>query len=179
MISKSKPNGGEQGYILIWVMFYFALFYLLAVSFMDASIMENLISINHSRDIQAFAMADGGALMGAEQIYSILNRDYRASREIPEQLTLAQKKWIFSEQGRNMSFELGNPRCISQGDGECSFQFYCQGDYAPAQKLILVEVRVRFIDYYGIQIQDGSVQMVFDRRFIYPAQITSMDMQRI
>ncbi len=162
---------------MIWVIFYFALFYLLALSFVEVSMLEDLISINHHRDAQAFAMADGGALMGAEQIYIMLARDYHASQEIPEQLTLDQQEWTFNEAGRELRFSLENPRRISQAVGVCCFQFMSKGDCAPAQKKMLVEVRVKFTDCYLIHYEaDGTAVLVFDHRdFIYPAQITSLE----
>jgi len=68
--------GGKQGYILVWVLFYFAIINLLILSLMDISTLEAMISINHRHAVQAFAMADGGALVGTEQIYTLLARDY-------------------------------------------------------------------------------------------------------
>lgn len=176
MISHIKVNRGEQGFVLIWVLFYFVLFEILALSFMNDSILEVLISINHRWEVQAFAMADGGAIAGAEQIYMILSRDYSHSQEIPAQLTLDQQQWQFDGQGKNLSFKMENPRRVFQADGECGFQFRSQGDCAPAQKKLLVEVRIKFTDYYRIHYgTDGIALLIFDHRdFIYPAQITSL-----
>lgn len=176
MIHGCRGKRGEQAYILIWVLFYFVLFALLALAFMDDSMLEGMISINHYRDVQAFAMADGGASMGAEQIYAILNRDYRNSQEIPEEIILDQQEWAFNAEGSDVGFLLENPRRISEDDGACCFQFTSQGDCDAAQKKIQVEVRVKYTDCYLIQYAaDGTAIITFDHRdFTYPAQITSL-----
>lgn len=175
-MAKNDPKRLEQGYILLWILFYFTLFFLIAISFLDTSTLESLISINHQRDTQAFAMADGGTLMGAELIYSMLNSEYSASQVIPAQLMLDQHEWTFNTSGRMISFYLDNPTLIAQGDGECCFQFISQGNCAPAQKKLIVVVRVKFTDYYQIQYgTDANAQLIFNhRQFNYPAQITSM-----
>lgn len=167
---------GEQAYILIWVLFFFALFSLLALYFMDASTMEALISSNHRHDVQAFALADGGALLGAEQIYTILVRDYSTRQEIPQQISLNQQEWRSPEAGSVLSFYLDSPRLVSQTDGECNYQFFSQGNCAPAQKKVQVEVCVKYIDYYQVQYaEDGTAILIFDHReFIYPVKISAL-----
>ncbi len=168
-------SGGKQGYILIWVLFYFVIIDILVLSLMNNSILEALISINHRHAIQAFAMADGGALVGVEQVYTILARDYSNSQDIPEQLELEQQEWQFNESGRSLRFVLENPRCTYQGDGECRFQFNSQGFCPPAHKTVLMEVGVKYTDYYTIPYGGGEAVLVFDHReFIYPARITSL-----
>lgn len=161
---------------MIWVLFYFAIINLLTLSLVDNSILEALISINHRHAVQAFAMADGGAMVGAEQIYTVLARDYCNSQDIPEQLNLDQQDWQFNEPERNLRFVLENPRCIYRGEGEYGFEFNSQGFCPPAQKTVLVKVSVKYTDYYSVQVgEDGEAVLVFDHReFIYPARITSL-----
>lgn len=164
---------------MIWVLFYFALINLLALSLVDISIWESLISINHRHAVQAFAMADGGAMAGTEQIYTILARDYSESQDIPEQLNLDQNDWQFGETGRTVSFGLENPHCIYRREGECGFRFSSQGFCSPAHITVLVDVGVEYNDYYVTQHGvGGEAVLVFDHReFIYPAQITSLKME--
>lgn len=176
MIQTCQVKRREQGYILIWVLFFFGLFYLLALSFINESSLEALISLNHHRDVQAFAMADGGALLGAEQIYKILARDYKHEQELPEQLVLDQQEWAFHEGGKEIRFTLENPRRISQADGEGCFQFISRGECASAQKKILVDVKVKYVDYFIFQYAaDGTTVLLFDYRdFIYPAEVAAI-----
>lgn len=175
---RSVKSQGQQAYILIWVLFLFMFLSLLALYFMDASVMEALISSNHRRDVQAFAMADAGALMGAEQTYSVLVRDCTFSQEIPAQINLDQQKWNFGENGTEPSFLLEMPQLISQTEGECIYQFTSQGNCSPAQKKIQVKVRVKYTDYYVVQyMEDGSAVLIFDyRAFHYPVQLSSFTM---
>jgi len=177
-VTQFVKSQGQRGAILIWVLFLFMFLSLLALYFMDASVMEALISSNHRRDVQAFAMADAGASMGAEQIYAVLARDYAFSQEIPGQITLDQQKWNFDGGHAELSFTLASPQLVSRTEGECIYQFVSQGDCAPARKKIQVKVRVQYTDFFVVYYtEDGAAVLVFDHRdFYYPAGINEFAM---
>lgn len=176
MIGSGSGKKDERGYALLWTLFFSTLLYLLVLAFFNTSLMENFISINHYRDVQAFAMADGGATTGTELIYQILQHDYCNCPEIPEQLLLEQQDWRFDEAGLEMGFYLENPSRLSLAEGQCVFRFVSKGDCAAAHKKLQVDVRVEFIDYYLIQYaEDGTALLVFDHReFVYPSQIAAI-----
>jgi hypothetical protein len=171
-----RPTIYNEGYVLVWVLFYFLLLYLIAISFANISFLEELISINYRQAAQAFEMADGGVLVGVEQIYIILERDYSHNQDIPTELILSRQEWIFNESGKETRFYLENPKCIYFDGKECRFQFISQGVSLPAQKGLLVVVQVEFLDIYKMEFDtDGGAVAVFDHReFIYPAKIISL-----
>ena len=161
----------DEGYVLVGVLFYFLLLYIIAVAFMDSSFLEGLISINHCQDAQAFERAEGGVLAGVEEIYSILKSDYSHSQDIPTELILSHKEWILHESGKEIRFYLDNPKCVYVDEDECHFKFTSKGVSLPAQKSLVAEVQVEFLDIYKIAADGG---LVFDRReFIPPAKIIS------
>lgn len=170
-----SPTRPDEGYVMVAVLFYFLLFYIIAVAFMDASFLEGLISINHRQNAQAFEMADGGVLAGAEQIYAILESDYRYSQDIPTELILSKKEWILHESGRELAFSLENPKCTYVDGGECHFKFISKGVCLKAQRSLEAEVQVEFLDIYKlVSDAEGGVSAVFDHReFISPAKIIS------
>lgn len=177
-MTRFVKSQGQQAYILLWVLFLFMFLSLMALYFMDASIMEVLISSNHRRDVQAFAMADAGVSMGSEQIYAVLVRDYSSSQEIPGQINLDQQKWNFDGDHSELSFLLTFPQMVSRTEGECIYQFISQGDCAPARKKIQVKVRVQYTDFFVVYYrEDGAVVLVFDHRdFHYPVRISTFTM---
>jgi hypothetical protein len=165
------PIKHDEGYVMVGVLFYFLLLYIIAVAFMDSSSLEGLISINHRQDAQAFEMAEGGILVGVEEIYSILKSDYSHSQDIPAELSLSQKEWILHESGKEIRFYLDNPKCVYVDEDECHFKFTSKGVSLPAQKSLVAEVQVEFLDIYKIAADGG---LVFDHReFIPPAKIIS------
>ncbi len=166
----------HEGYVLVGVLFYFLLLYIIAVAFVDSSFLEGLISINHRQNAQAFEMAEGGVLVGVEQIYAILESDYSHSQDIPTELILSKKEWILHESGKEMGFSLENPKCTYVNGGKCHFKFTSKGVSLPAQKSLVAEVQVQFLDIYKIAADGG---LVFDRReFIPPAKIISLQYKR-
>lgn len=168
----SGPARNEEGYLLVWVICYFMLLYLIAMSFVDHSFLEGLTSINYRQAAQAFEMADGGVLVGVEQIHTILERDYSHSKDIPAELILSQQEWILNESGKELGFYLENPRCIYADDKECRFQFTSKGVSHPAQRVLLAQVQVEFLDIYKVTTDGG---LVFDHReFIPPAKLISL-----
>ncbi len=168
-----RPTRHDEGNVLVWVLFYFLLLYFIALSFTDSSFLEGLISINHRQAAQAFEMADGGVLVGVEEIYAILKSDYSQSQDIPAELILSKQEWILNESGKEMGFYLENPKCIYVDDDECRFQFVSRGFSSPAQRDLLAEVQVEFLDIYIIAADGG---LVFDRReFIPPAKLISLE----
>ena len=163
------PTRHEQGYVLVWVLFYFLLLYLIAISLADISLLEGLISINYRQAAQAYEMAEGGVLVGVEQIQDILESDYSYSQDIPTELILPKQEWILNEAGREMRFYLENPKCVYVDGGKCRFKFTSKGFSPPAQRILLAEVEVEFLDIYKVEV-DGT--MVFDRReFISPGRV--------
>ncbi|MGI5879219.1 MAG: pilus assembly PilX N-terminal domain-containing protein [Syntrophomonadaceae bacterium] len=165
-------SGNDKGYVLVWVIFYLLLFFLIAASFADSSFLEGLISINHHHSAQAFEMAEAGVLVGVEEIYTVLDQDYSHSQDIPAEIILSKQEWILNESGKELSFYLENPKCVFADDEECRFQFASQGICPPAQRTLLAEVQVEFLDIYKIEA-DGT--MVFDHRdYFEPARIVSL-----
>lgn len=171
-----SPVRHNEGYVLVGVLFYFLLLYIIAVAFVDSSFLEGLISINHHKNAQAFEMADGGVLVGVEQIYAILESDYSHSQDIPTELILSKKEWILQESGREMGFSLENPKCTYVDDDECHFKFTSKGVSLKAQRSLVAEVEVEFLDIYKlVSDADGGVVAVFDHReFINPAKVISL-----
>ena len=173
---KLSPIRQDEGYVLVGVLFYFLLLYIIAVAFVDSSFMEALISINHRQDAQAFEMAEGGVLAGVEGINTIMESDYSHSQDIPTELILSKKEWILHESGKEMGFYLDNPKCVYVDEDECHFKFTSKGVSLPAQKNLVAEVQVQFLDIYKIAADGG---LVFDRReFIPPAKIISLQYKR-
>ncbi|MCK9314447.1 MAG: hypothetical protein M0P20_10405 [Methanocorpusculum sp.] len=167
-----RPTRHDEGYVLVWVIFYFMLLYLIAMSFANSSFLEELISINHRQDAQAFEMAEGGVLAGVEGIYTIMESDYSHSQDIPTELILSKKEWILHESGKEMGFYLDNPKCVYVDEDECHFKFTSKGVSLPAQKSLVAKVQVEFLDVYAIEADGG---LVFDHReFIPPAKIISL-----
>jgi hypothetical protein len=167
-----RPTTRNEGYVLVWVIFCFLLFYLIAMSFADSSFLEGLISINHRQAAQAFEMADGGVLVGVEEIHTILEKDYSYSQDIPAELILSKQEWILNESGEELGFYLENPKCIYTGDKEFRFQFTSRGVSPRAQRSLVAKVQVEFADVYKVTA-DG---LVFDHReFIYPAKVVSLN----
>lgn len=168
-----RPTKNEEGYVLVWVIFGSLLLYLIAMSFADSSFLEGLISINHRQAAQAFEMADGGVLVGVEEIYDILNRDHSYSKDIPTELILSKQEWILNDSGQELGFYLENPKCIYTDDKECRFQFTSRGVSPRAQRSLVAEVQVEFTDVYKIESDaDGGAVAVFDHReFTNPAKI--------
>lgn len=172
----SRSDKHDEGYVLLWVIYSFLLFYIIAISFSESSFLEELISINYRQAAQAFEMADGGILVGVEEIYSILERDCSHSQDIPEELTLSKQRWAFNEYGKEIEFYLENPKCIYLDDNECRFQLSSRGVSLPAQRNLQAEVQVEFLDIYKIEYDAGGEAFtVFERReFLYPAKIISL-----
>jgi hypothetical protein len=170
------PTRHNEGYVLVWVIFCFLLFYLIAMSFADSSFLEGLISINHRQAAQAFEMADGGVLVGIEEIHTILEKDYSYSQNIPAELILSKQEWILNESGEELGFYLENPKCIYTGDKECRFQFTSRGVSPRAQRSLVAEVQVEFTVVYKLESNgDEEAVAVFDHReFIYPAKVVSL-----
>lgn len=172
LITSLYSGDNDRGYVLVWVIFYLLLFFIIAASFADSSFLEGLISINYHHSAQAFEMAEGGVLVGAEEIHTILDRDYSYTQEIPAEIILSKQEWILNESGKELSFLLENPKCVYADDKECHFQFASQGICPPAQKTLVAEVQVEFLDVYKIEA-DGT--MIFDhRQFFKPARIVSL-----
>jgi hypothetical protein len=169
MVTRSlRPASYDKGYVLVWVIFYFMLLYLIVISFTNSSFLEELISINHRQAAQAYEMADGGVLVGVEEVYDILQRDYSNSQDIPTELVLSKQEWILDESGKEMGFYLENPKCSGVDGGKCRFRFTSKGVCPPAQRILLVEVEVEFLDVYT----PGADGLVFHHReFIYPAKV--------
>ncbi len=167
-----RPTRHDEGYVLVWVIFYFMLLYLIAMSFANSSFLEELISINHRQAAQAYEMADGGVLVGVEEIYVILKKDYSNSQDIPTELILSKKEWILHESGKEMGFYLDNPKCVYVDEDECHFKFISKGVSPPAQRVLVAKVQVEFLDIYKIAADGG---LIFDHReFIPPAKIISL-----
>ena len=164
-----RPTRHEQGYVLVWVLFYFLLLYLIAISLADISLLEGLISINYRQAAQAYEMAEGGVLVGVEQIQDILESDYSYSQDIPTELILPKQEWILNEAGREMRFYLENPKRVYVDGSKCRFRFTSKGVCPPAQRILVAEVEVEFLEIYKVEV-DGT--MVFDRReFISPGRV--------
>lgn len=168
-----RPARRNEGYVLVWVIFCFLLFYLIAISFVDSSSLVELISSNYYRAAQAFEMADGGILAGLEQVYSILEKDYSYSPDIPAKLILPKQEWILHESGKELRVNLSNPKCIYIGDNEWRFEFTSRGVSFPAQRVLAAEIQVEFTVVYKIENDaNGGAVAVFDHReFIYPAKV--------
>lgn len=164
-----RPTRHEQGYVLVWVLFYFLLLYLIAVSLADISFLEGLISINFRQAAQAYEMAEGGVLVGVEQVYDILDSNHSNSPDIPTELMLSKQEWVLNEAGREMRFHLENPKRVYVDGSKCRFRFTSKGVCPPAQRILVAEVEVEFLDVYKVAV-DGT--MVFDRReFISPGRV--------
>lgn len=177
LIRLLRPTRHDKGYVLVWVIFSFLLFYIIAVAFADSSFLEGLISINHRQAVQAFEMADGGVLVGVEEVYDILNRDYSYSQDIPAELILSKQEWILTEAGPELGFYLENPKCIYADDKECRFQFTSRGVSSGAQRSLVAEVQVEFTVVYKLESNgDEEAVAVFDHReFIYPAKVVLLN----
>lgn len=177
VIRPLRPTRHDEGYVLVWVIFYFMLLYLIAMSCVNSSFLEELISINHRQAAQVYEMADGGVLVGVEEIYDILNRDYSNSQDIPAELVLSKQEWILNETGKGMGFYLENPKCSSVDGGKCRFRFTSKGVCPPAQRVLAVEVEVEFLDVYKIESHgDEEAVAVFDHReFVYPAKVVLLE----
>jgi hypothetical protein len=164
-----RPTRHEQGYVLVWVLFYFLLLYLIAISLADISLLEGLISVNYRQAAQAYEMAEGGVLVGVKEVYDILHNDYSNSPDIPTELTLPKQEWVLNEAGREMRFYLENPKRVYVGASKCRFKFSSKGVCSPAQRVLVAEVEVEFLDVYKVAV-DGT--LVFDRReFISPGKV--------
>lgn len=176
VIRSLRPIRHDEGYVLVWVIFYLMLLYLIVVSFANSSFLEGLMSVNHRQAAQAYEMADGGVLVGVKEIYDILKRDYSNSQDIPAELVLSKQEWILHESGREMGFYLENPKCSGVDGDKCRFQLVSKGVSPPAQRTLAAEVQVEFLDIYKIEFDvGGGVVSVFDHReFIYPAEIISI-----
>lgn len=169
---KLFPGRGDKGYVLLWVLFYCLLFFSIVITFTDSTFLEGLISINHHKSAQAFEMADGGVLVAVQEIHAILERDHSLSQDIPAELILSKQEWLLNESEQEIGFYLENPKCSNVSGNECRFQFSSRGFCPPAQRVLLVEAAVEFLDIYKIEA-DGS--MVFDHReYFKPARIVSV-----
>lgn len=167
-----SPMKHDEGYVMAGVLFYFLLLYIIAAAFVNSSFLEGLISVNYRQNAQAFEMADGGVLVGVEQIYAILESDYSYRQDIPTELILSKKEWVLHGLGAEMGFSLENPKCIYVDDDECHFKFTSKGVSLKAQRSLVAQVQVEFLDIYKIEADGG---LVFDHReFIPPAKIISL-----
>lgn len=177
VIRPLRPTRHDKGYVLVWVIFCFMLLYLIAMSLANSSLLEESISFNYRQAAQAYEMADGGVLVGVEEVYDILKRDHGNSQDIPNELILSKQEWILNESGREMGFYLENPKCSGVESGKCRFQFISKGVSPPAQRILAAEVEVEFLDIYKIEFDiDGGAVTVFDHReYIYPAKIISIE----
>lgn len=170
---KRYPTRHNKGNVLVWVLFYFMLLYLVAFSYTNSFFLEELMSINYLQTAQAFEMADGGVLVGMEEIYEILKNEYSYSQDIPMNLILSKNEWILNETAKEMGFYLENPKCIYIDNEGCCFQFISKGFTLKAQKELLAKVQVDFLDIYIIN-EDGG--LIFDRReFIPPPKLISLE----